>query len=292
MATVEEVRDLLRASNQELGQSLTQSITNTVMSQVNLLLDTKLKLAEEKLMASLNELARRTAQLEKSMDEKQSEEESDRKGGRTDAHSSGSRSTRASSASASVRGSTANPAVVWMMGFPAEMMEMRLKKFAKAAVEERMKGWSDRIVVKAVNLDQKLSIEFDSEFGAHKFLDLCRETPVKYELTVLRVRPDRTAEVRNRNRILGKLWQQLEAAIKETHPNHKVGQNGPKGKVFVVDPSGEEVHIVFRLANQGATNMVIEVVEEGCKKVGLSEERARDFVDAARAASDRTSGSK
>ena len=245
MATVDEVRELLRSSNQVLGQSLTQSITATVMSQVNLLLDTKLKLAEDKLMASISELARRTEQLERTMDEgKDEEDEGRRTRRRTEGGSNASRSTRASSASASVRGNTANPAVVWMMGFPNEMMEVKLKRFAKAAVDERMKGWGDRIVVKAVNLDQKLSIEFDSEFGAHKFLDLCRETPVRYELTALRVRPDRTAEARNRNRIMGKLWQQVGAAIRDSRPGFKVGQNGPRGRVFVMDPSGEEVNVI------------------------------------------------
>ena len=33
--------------------------------------------------------------------------------------------------------------------------------------------------------------------------------------------------------------------------------------------------------------MVIEVMEEGCKKIGLSEERARDFVDIAKGVNER-----
>ena len=110
MATVDEVRELLRSSNQVLGQSLTQSITATVMSQVNLLLDTKLKLAEDKLMASISELASRTEQLERTMDEgKDEEEEGRRTRRRTEGGSSASGSTRCSSASANVRGQHCEP---------------------------------------------------------------------------------------------------------------------------------------------------------------------------------------
>eukprot|EP00972_Heterocapsa_arctica_P102612 15122791-Heterocapsa_arctica.AAC.1 len=46
----------------------------------------------------------------------------------------------------------------------------------------------------------------------------------------IRVRPDRTAEVRHRNKIMGKLWEQLEKHIASAAPGSKVGQNGPKGK--------------------------------------------------------------
>jgi len=289
MASLEEMRGLLRTNNQELQQTIAQSVADTVMVQVNILLDTKLKLSEEKLLASISDLTRRTAQLERAMNENEGvggDTQGSRKKGRYDGSSSGShgsRSTRASSASAGSRSDMANPSAVWMLFFPVELMEIKLRRFASATVEERMRGWSERIVVKARNLDQKLCIEFDSEFGAHKFLDLCRNHPIKYELTALRVRPDRTAEVRHRNRIMGKLWHQVEEHIRESMPGHKVGQNGPKGKVFVVDPTGEEVVIIFKTSNHGADNMVIEVQEEGCKHIGLSEEKARDFVDTAKA---------
>eukprot|EP00972_Heterocapsa_arctica_P040849 6019646-Heterocapsa_arctica.AAC.1 len=66
-----------------------------------------------------------------------------------------------------------------------------------------MPGWSNRIVIKASNIDQKCSIEFDSDFGAHKFLDLSRDDTVIFlsdahsadeKAHEIRVRPDRTAE--------------------------------------------------------------------------------------------------
>eukprot|EP00972_Heterocapsa_arctica_P067293 9931010-Heterocapsa_arctica.AAC.1 len=102
-----------------------------------------------------------------------------------------------------------------------------------------MTGWSNRIVIKANNLDQKCSIEFDSEFGAHKFLDLCRDDEIIFTMSQgtpdesnheIRIKPDRAAEARHHNKIMGKLWEQLAQHIAISAPGRKVGQNGPKGK--------------------------------------------------------------
>eukprot|EP00972_Heterocapsa_arctica_P048506 7150014-Heterocapsa_arctica.AAC.1 len=60
------------------------------------------------------------------------------------------------------------------------MMNTKLRQFATTAVEKKMPGWANRIVIKASNLDQKCSIEFESGIGAHKFLDLSREDKIYF----------------------------------------------------------------------------------------------------------------
>eukprot|EP00972_Heterocapsa_arctica_P035777 5261805-Heterocapsa_arctica.AAC.1 len=40
----------------------------------------------------------------------------------------------------STRAPEANPAVIWMFGFPFEMMQNKLKQFATAAIEKKMPG--------------------------------------------------------------------------------------------------------------------------------------------------------
>eukprot|EP00972_Heterocapsa_arctica_P046539 6867457-Heterocapsa_arctica.AAC.1 len=165
-------------------------------------------------------------------------------------------------------------------------MNQKFKQFATAAVEENMTGWSNRIVIKATNLYQKCSIEFESDFGAHKFMDLCRENNIYFTTKQgtadeskheIRVRPDRTAEARYRNKIMGKLWEQLEKHVITAAPGSKVGQNGPKGKVFVADKDNENVAVIFKIEAHGSNYIRIEVCEDGCKAIGLSEEIARDF---------------
>eukprot|EP00972_Heterocapsa_arctica_P022153 3259799-Heterocapsa_arctica.AAC.1 len=62
------------------------------------------------------------------------------------------------------------------------MMNKKLRQFATSAVEKNMTGWSNRLVINANNLDQKCSIEFESDFGAHKFLDLCRDDKIFFTM--------------------------------------------------------------------------------------------------------------
>eukprot|EP00972_Heterocapsa_arctica_P062737 9253298-Heterocapsa_arctica.AAC.1 len=83
---------------------------------------------------------------------------------------------------ASTRAPDANPAIIWMFGFPVEMMNKQLRQFATTAVENKITGWSSRIVIKANNLDQKCSIEFDPDLRAHKFLDICREDKIYFTM--------------------------------------------------------------------------------------------------------------
>ena len=63
-----------------------------------------------------------------------------------------------------------------------------------------------------------------------------------------------------------------------------MGQNGPKGKIFVADPSNDDLWIVFRLTGHGAEDLHVEIDADSCKAVHLSEEKARDMIDTAKAA--------
>eukprot|EP00972_Heterocapsa_arctica_P101519 14959447-Heterocapsa_arctica.AAC.1 len=46
---------------------------------------------------------------------------------------------------ASTRAPEANPAIIWMFGFPTELMHKKLRHFSTAAVEDKMTGWANRI---------------------------------------------------------------------------------------------------------------------------------------------------
>eukprot|EP00972_Heterocapsa_arctica_P074361 10973907-Heterocapsa_arctica.AAC.1 len=83
---------------------------------------------------------------------------------------------------------------------------------------------------------------------------------------------------------MGKLWEQLEKHVATAAPGSKVGQNGPKGKVFVADKASENVAVIFKIDTHGSKDIRIEVCEDGCKAIGLTEEAARDFVDVAKTA--------
>ena len=179
--------------------------------------------------------------------------------------------------------SGAKPNIVWMLGFPRELLANKLKKFALETVDTMMPGWKDKVVVKAFNLDQKCSVEFDSAYGAHKFLDLSRDDPPKFEMQPIRVRPDRSAEARYKNRIMGGLWKGLELRLDSSGGRYKIGQNGPKGKVFLVDNSTEEVWVIFQITHHGSNDITIEIKEEACTTFRLAPEVARDIVDAAKA---------
>eukprot|EP00972_Heterocapsa_arctica_P106190 15643507-Heterocapsa_arctica.AAC.1 len=61
---------------------------------------------------------------------------------------------------------------------------------------------------------------------------------------------------------MGKLWEQLEKHVANAAPGSKVGQNGPKGKVFVANVANDEVAIIFKIDEHGSKDMRIEVCEE------------------------------
>ena len=135
-------------------------------------------------------------------------------------------------------------------------------------------------VVRAFNLENRFSINFGSVFMAHKFFSFLshyRENDIIFEGTKLRARLDRGADVRQRNRILGGLWAELSARLALS--SKSIGQNGPKGKVFVPDKESEQVWILFTLTTHGHANVHIEIDSESCSAVGLTEEDARDIVD-------------
>ena len=83
--------------------------------------------------------------------------------------------------------------------------------------------------------------------------------------------------------MMGHLWRQLEENINNQGGRYKIGQNGPKGKVFVADNTNDEVWVVFRISQHGG-EQVVEVDADACKACGVSEEHARDMIDKAKAA--------
>eukprot|EP00972_Heterocapsa_arctica_P012061 1769404-Heterocapsa_arctica.AAC.1 len=66
---------------------------------------------------------------------------------------------------------------------------------------------------------------------------------------------------------MGKLWEQLEKHIATPAPGSRVGQNGPKGKVFVADKDKENVAVIFKIDSHGSKDIHIEVCELGCKTI-------------------------
>eukprot|EP00972_Heterocapsa_arctica_P033518 4934098-Heterocapsa_arctica.AAC.1 len=174
--TMEDMRALLTQHSIDIGKNVVADVTSSIMSQVTLLLETKLKLAEDRLMESIRLLTTRTALLETRMNSADDDEISDMGGDSnspapkrrmTEGRRKAPQSSASAPSGASTRAPEANPAIIWMFGFPHEMINAKLKKFAKAAIEENMTGWATRIVMKATSLDHKCSIQFESDFGAH-----------------------------------------------------------------------------------------------------------------------------
>ena len=273
----EQMKALLKDQSAELAAQIKKDVSAAIMSEVGKLIDARLEASEAKLLAAIGELQKRTETLEASMTPDDTA---------NDQEARSVRPRRALSAAASRTGATrndeANPNVIWFLGFPRELMATKLKKFASDAVDAAMPGWSQRIVVKAFNLEQKCSVEFETAYGAHKFLDSARDDPPVFEMRTIRIRADRTVEARYRNRVMGELWKGLEARIKNANGRYKVGQNGPKGKVFVADAISEEVWVIFKVETHGSNDINVETVEESCTECQLSLEVARDIVDAAK----------
>ena len=184
-----------------------------------------------------------------------------------------SSSTTASTAAAG----SADLLVIWILGLPRELLATQLKKFAAQLLGDVSVDMARHSVVRAFNLENRFSVNFDSVFMAHKFLSHYRENDIVFEGTKLRARPDRSADVRQRNRILGGLWAELSA--RPALDSKSIGQNGPKGKVFVSDMESEQVWILFTLTTHGHADVHIESNSESCSAVGLGGEEARDIVD-------------
>jgi len=270
---LKNLQDMIKGENKALREGLFSDIIEQVTKVINAKLDERAKQLEDKLMAAVRAVGERTRVLEAQL----SAEAGSADGGDRKRRAMSTPSTAPSSATSVAP----DPQVVWILGFPRELLATRLKKFANEVMAGVSVDMDKHAVVKSYNLENKCSISFDSVFMAHRFLDYCRENDIMYEGTKLRVRPDRSADARQRNRILGGLWSELATKIDLT--KRAIGQNGPKGKVFVSEKDGESVAIVFTLTAHGANDLHIEINAEACAAIGLTDEAARDIVDRVKA---------
>ena len=45
--------------------------------------------------------------------------------------------------------------MVWFLGFPRDLLAVRLKQSAMESVENKMTGWAQQVMVKAFNLEKE-----------------------------------------------------------------------------------------------------------------------------------------
>ena len=88
-----------------------------------------------------------------------------------------------------------------------------------------MASWVDRTQIKAYNLEDKFSISFDHEFGASKIVQDCADDHLSFDGYPLRVRADRSIEVRNKNRLMGNMWKRIEDLMKVDKTRYELGSS-------------------------------------------------------------------
>ena len=173
----------------------------------------------------------------------------------------------------------AQPNQVWILGFPRDLLRTKLEKFATDLVLHHMPSLKDKFAAKAFNLENKCSILFQDNFGAHMFLSFCGNEQTAFETTQLRARPDRSAHARMRGRILGKLWSNVEAKIDLEIGKYKLGTSPAKGKLFVMDEKAGDMWVLFQVTTHGSQEDVISFSADECTLSKIDETMANDLID-------------
>ena len=122
---------------------------------------------------------------------------------------------------------------------------------------------------------------------AHTLLSSAQDNKVNINIQglqhELRVRPDRSADARQRAYILGQLWQGL-AGLTAARPQISIGSSGPKGKVFVIDRESDLIHNVFNVSGHGPELHIS--IDVACESLGFDETVLMTIVDNAKRAAD------
>lgn len=240
----EQIRHMISEGNAALRSDIKQDMLNEMMKIIDTKVEESAKAMETKIMAAVQALGERTRTMEAQLREiTDSENENERK--RRALGSVSTRSTRSMASTATAHKDGVDPQMVWCLGFPRDLLAQTLKDFVGDIVKKMM-PLDTVYTVRAYNLENRCAICFGSVREAHSFLERVRDATTEFENAKLRFRPDRSAEARQRNKVLGGLWQGLTAKI-DTTGAKKIGQNGPKGKVFVADASAGKVWIIYTL---------------------------------------------
>ena len=139
-----------------------------------------------------------------------------------------------------------------------------MKKFASDVIKARMPYADIRFVTNAFDLVGKVSIAFESDFLAKQFVEECADKPIEHESRSIRARRDQPQDVRDRNRVIGKLREMVHEDAKEVlHDGRfEVGSNNPKGKVFISEVATGRLCVLFTVTDS----------EQGGPKVTLNDE--------------------
>jgi len=182
-----------------------------------------------------------------------------------------------------------NPCRVWASGFPRKLLETQLKGHAEIAKTNMPEAMSRVVAIKAYNLSKSYSMEFPNSTAAADFVANMRTKactwvdPKTNDTYQIKFRADRTFETRRTIRILGKLWSDVEAKLKENGKwdgKLTIGSTGPRGVLFLSD--GMDVWELFTVKGRnGEEDVSIEVHKEQNAAWSISEEDAGKMVDSA-----------
>ena len=136
------------------------------------------------------------------------------------------------------------------------------------------------------------SIKFETEEMAKEFLNqaipmqITWEDPRNKELKAMKFSKEKPYSEKQVNKILGSLWQNLREPLSKAETWKKasmsLGQNGPKGLVFVKDSEIDDVYVLYNVTkNALGLPCGLDPVEDSLKHFGISMEVAQTLGNAA-----------
>jgi hypothetical protein len=184
---------------------------------------------------------------------------------------------------------------VWFMGFPEELLSTALRKFTKAAIDERCgDGFADLCEIQCGNTKRFCSARFPTDAMARSFIERCGDQPLVYKnkngvSTVVRAKGDKSQDQRKMGQFTGHLWSasfNLISAAGKWVGKTRLGTQGAKGCLWVVNEDSEDT--IFKLFNYGSNtdgNCFASHNSGACQHWGISDEQALAIIAGAMAQS-------
>jgi len=151
-----------------------------------------------------------------------------------------------------------NPCRIWLAGFPPNVAETRLRKFAAESVFPVLpQNGAGVKKVGARDLSRSVSLLYATPEEASTALDVIKTKETVFNQRIggalrvseIRGRSDRTLETRVRGRVLGALWRALAPTVAKPPADAKVrgnlGTNGGTGTIFI--KTDEEAFELFQV---------------------------------------------
>ena len=175
-----------------------------------------------------------------------------------------------------------NENMVWIKGFPHDMMSETMKQHAATLLDKFAPFCKDKAKFRGINFKRQYSIEFESKVQATSFRERATSeeihwlNPRNQQIVTLRCQTDKSITSRVANSVPFHVYSLVKKHLQDSgafKDEYKLGNTGTPRKFFIIDEHGEG-YVLFTIQVVDPKTATIEIDYDGCTKFGISKEIA------------------